>query len=232
MISDRNRLQWVTLLMEEGDVNLGPCRTIKQESTSYGMCVTSFGQVMVCGPGTDQLYKYSSDGQCLGHIRLSPEVRPWCITALSAGDGYVIGDISQITWIREDGTTSHGVQGEVRPGIYLDGPQHMIHDNKGNILVADCGGQQVLVFDQHGHCTGQLLSGQDGHCPEQPLPDNQDGILRPSRLLLDQQTDTLYVACTDPTRVMIYSYSPLLATLDTTSDTYAQSKLGESVKTK
>ena len=183
------------------------------------MCVTSIGQLVVCSYDTQRLYKYSSAGQCLGHIQLASGVRPWFITSLSAGDGYVISDLSQITWIREDGTPSRSVQpgAEVRPGIRMDGPLDLTHDKDGHILVADGHGHQVLVFDQRGHCTGQLLS-------------DQDGIRKPTRLLLDQQTDKLYVSCNWPPRVMIYCYSPLMAALTTTSSK-TQRKLDKATKT-
>ena len=167
------------------------------------MYVTSIGQVVVCGLETDRLYKYKSDGQCLCHIQLVSDMKPMWITPLSAGDGYVISDRShdQITWIREDGTTSLSVQqGEVKPGMKMGPPHELVHDNDGHILVIDYIWEQVLVFDQRGHCTGQLLS-------------HQDGIRQPRRLFLDLQTDTIYVSCGDPigdpAHVMIYFYSPI-----------------------
>ena len=190
-------LHWVTVLVEGTEVKLGTVKTMKLNYTPAGMCVTNTGEVVVCSPYADRLYKYSSAGQCLGHMRLELGVRPWYITSLSADDGYVISDYYQIMWIREDGTAAHRVQpGEVRHGIKLGESYDLTHDSAGNILVADYARHQVLVFDPHGHCTGQLLS-------------EQDGIWEPSCLLLDQLTDTLYVSCNDPMRVMIYRYSPL-----------------------
>ena len=218
VISDLYRMiHWVPVFVKGEELNLGAVRTIQLDYMPRGMCVPSIGQVVVAC-GTDRLYKYSSAGQCLGHIQLASGVRAVYITSLSAGDGYVISDYRQIMWIREDGATLHRVQpGEVRPGMKLGEPHDLIHDNDGHILVAD--GNQVLVFDQHGHCTGQLLS-------------EQDGILLPTRLFLDQITDTLYVSCNCLPRVMIYCYSPLLAALTTTSlKTSTQSKLTKATKT-
>ena len=213
-----NKLHWVLVLVEGAELKLGAVRTIKLDYKPWGMCVTSISQLVVCSPDTDRLYKYSSDGQCLCHIQLASELRPVCITSLSAGDGYVISDYRQIRWIRKDGTPSRRVRGEVRPGIELGIPLDLIRDNDGQILVADAARHQVLVFDQRGRSTGQLLS-------------DQDGILLPTRLLLDKQTDTLYVSCNAPVRVMIYRYSPLLATLTTTSsETSTQSKLDETTQ--
>ena len=207
VISDINHiLHWVTILVEGTEVILGPCRTIKLDYMPYGMCVTSIGQVMVCGPDTDRLYKYSSDGQALAHmekcgyIQVSSPLEPGYITPMSSGDGYVISDYRHLSWIRDDGTMSHRVLPEVSAGNHMHGPCELINDGGDHLLVADYRGHQVLVFDQHGHCTGQLLS-------------DQDGIWGPSHLLLDQKTDTLYVACHKETRVMIYRYSPLLSAL-------------------
>ena len=103
----------------------------------------------------------------------------------------------------------------MRPSL----PEDLIHDNDGHILVADYYGHQVLVFDQHGHCTGQLLS-------------DQDGIWQPTRLFLDQQADRLYVSCNESVRVLIYRYSSLLTALTTTSSkTFTRSKLTIATKT-
>ena len=306
VISDyHNTLHWVTVLVEEKEINLGSISKINLDYIPRGMCVTGDGQVVVCGYDTERLYKYSVEGECQGHIKLASHVRPRCITSLSAGEGYVISDAyKRLLWIREDGSTSHKVEGEVRQGhevegevktgrevedevksghevegevkpghevegevkpghevkgevkryhevenkmksghevenevksghevegevksgqevedvvssgheeedkvrtyLHLRAPYDLIHDSQGHILVADYSVHQVLVFDQHGHCTGQLLS-------------DKDGLRRPSHLLLDQSTDTLYVSCHDPVRVMIYRYSPLLGALTTTS---------------
>ena len=201
VISDsyRRRLNWVPMLVEGAEFKLGAVRTIQLDYRPHGMCVSSIGQVVVCDRDTDRLYKYSSDGEFLGHIQLASVVNPRFLTSCPACDGYVISDPRQITWIKEDGTTLRSVQrGEVTPGVKLGDSHDLIHDYDGHILVAD--GKQVLVFDQRGHYTGQLLS-------------DQDGIRRPTRLLLDQMTDTLYVACHPPARMMIYRYSPLLAGL-------------------
>ena len=216
VISDfYGRLHWVPMLVVGEELKLGAVRTIQLDYMPCGMCVTSIGQVVVAC-GTDRLYKYSSDGQYLGHIQLASGVEPVSITSLSAGDGYVICDLSQITWIREDGTALHRVQpGEVKPGMRLGEPHDLIHDNDGHILVAD--GNHVFVFDQHGHCTGQLLS-------------DQGRIRQPRHLLLDQLTDTLHVACDHPTRVMIYPYSSLMTESRTRSaknKKYTLSKLDE-----
>ena len=200
--SSNRMLHWVSLFAEGGEVKSVSVKNIKVDYMPLGMCVNSSGEVVVCSPHTNRLYKYSSDGQCLGHIQLSSEVEPWFITSLSASDGYVISDRRhrQIMWIREDGTSLRGVQqGEVRPGIYLDGPQDLIHDNDGHILVADDVGHQVLVFDQTGHCTGQLLSEHDENV--------WDDIKLPTTMLLDQVNARLYVSTRNPTRVIVYCYS-------------------------
>ena len=210
VISERyKKLHWVAVLVKEGDIKLGSVKTTKLDYTPYGMCVTSIGQVVVCSLATNRLYKYSSAGQCLGQIELYSHVRPWCITSVSTG--YIISHHGHITWIREDGTTSRNVKhDEIFPGLEMNELQDMIHDNYGRILVAENNGHRVLMLNQHGHCIGQLLS-------------RQNGIRRPTRLLLDQVTDTLYVSSHHPATVNFYCYSLLLAALeeqssDTTAD--------------
>ena len=209
-------LHWVSLFVEGGGVKPVSVYHRKLEYTPFGMCVTTIGQVVVCDPQNDRLYKYNGDGECLGHIQLGSVVRPWYITQSMASGDYIISCFCQITWIREDGTTSRRVQGAVSPGLQLNILEDLILDSDGHVLVADAAGHQVLVFDQHGHCTGQLLS-------------DQDGIRKPARLLLDQQTDTLYVACRYPTSVRIYCYSTLLAALKSASEAHRQTKLKQSV---
>ena len=195
VISDSGNLMlhWLNALVVDGKIKPILVRTTHLSYVPYGMCVTNSGQLVVCSYHTNRLYKYNSSGQCLGHIQLSEQVRPRFITSLSSGEGYAISDHSQVMLVTEDGAVSP---------LWRLRPRDLIQDDEGRILVADDEDHQVVMFDRRGHCTGQLLS-------------HEDGIRWPTHLFLDQQTDTLYVSCDYPGRVMIYKYSSLLPSIVT-----------------
>ena len=209
VISDFSRkLHWLSVCVEGGQVKLKSHRTTQLTYGPVGMCVVSSGHLMVCGPVVHRLFRFSSQGEEQGHVQLSSQIRPCYVT--SCNDMYIISDDinNQVVWVKLDGTLIHTVQGRVGQGAaasppvqgrlgQLCTPRDLTQDRNGRVLVADYVGHQVMVFDQHGQYTGQLLG-------------VQDGIYQPGQLLLDEQNDKLYVGCMGPVRVMIYDYSPLI----------------------
>ena len=209
------KLLWLSVSVRGGQVRLKSIRTTQLAYGPVGMCVTSSGHLMVCGPRDNRLYRYNSQGEADGHIQLSPDIKPGHV--ISFNDMYIIGDYDnkQVVWVKLDGSLLHTVQGRVgqsavvpqpiqeRVGQLCE-PMDVTWDRYGRVLVADCESHQVMMFDQHAQYTGQLLY-------------EQDGIYKPTSLWLDEQKDKLYIACMKPTRVMIYDYSPLLYSLHETN---------------
>ena len=182
-------------------------RTTQLKYDPVGMCVDNGGLLIICGPRANVLYKYSSHGQEVSHVQLSPRVKPGFI--VSDNSMYMISDYTnkQIVWVKMDSllTTVVHTAGQGSSVLHLGKgkvfkpcyPLGLTQDRYGRIMVADNVGHQVIVFDQHGKCTGQLLG-------------KQDGIYKPGSILLDQHNDKLYVACMDNKSiyVMIYDYFP------------------------
>ena len=205
---DERKLHWLSVCVEGGQVKLKSNRITQLTYKPIGMCVVSSGHLMICGPVVHRLYRFSSQGEEEGHVQLSSQIRPCYVT--SCNDMYIISDDinNQVVWVKLDGTLIHTVQGRVVQGAaalppvqgrlgQLCTPRDLTQDRYGRVLVADYVGHQVMVFDQQGQYTGQLLG-------------VQDGIYRPGQLLLDEHNDKLYVGIMGPVRVMIYDYSPLI----------------------
>ena len=225
VISDRaeHKLHWLSVCVEGGQVKLKSIRTTQLTYGPVGMCVVSSGHLMICGPVVHRLCRFSSQGEEEGHVQLSSQIKPCFVT--SCNDIYIISDDinNQVVWVKLDGTLIHTVQGRVGQGAgaphpvqgsvgkaaalphLVQGkvgqpytPQDLTQDRNGRVLVADHAGNQVMVFDQHGQYTGQLLG-------------VQDGIYQPRGILLDEHNDKLYVGCVkDKVYVMTYDYSPLI----------------------
>ena len=150
-----NKLHWVNVRVHRGRVQLGQVRSIRLTYRPWGMCVSSSGQLVVCSPYMNRLYKYSSQGECEGHVQLSPQVRPYFVTSSYTDDDYVISDYDNdnLLWVRGNGTVTHTVYGN---------DSHAVQ-GKNCQIVQGRQSQSLHCMNSGTECDNESHSVQDRH---------------------------------------------------------------------
>ena len=153
-----------------------------------GISVTSPDDcnVIVTCPKTRKLKQFTSDGQIVGEIILQDDViNP--IHAIKINEHYVVchgwwsDPISRVCLVDSDGRVVHAYGG---PRQHAEGLNflRLVVDGEGNVLVADCSNERILLLSPRMNEIKELVSkDNDGRSP------------MPMRICLDESRGLLYV---------------------------------------
>ena len=172
---------------------LGTTHTKKLNYKPYGLCVNDNNNLVVTDRSNESLHIYSISGDEINTIKLPAGVPPRFLASDLSGGYMCTSYPKQIIWIDRHGVIKSRYK-DTACGVALSDVGNVVRDPESRYLVADCGNNQLLLFNKYGGKVRCLIKGK---------------ITRPFSLYLDQRHDKLYVG-TFNGEVVVYDYYMLL----------------------
>jgi|SRR6218665_458758 len=160
----------------------------KTDEDSYNLSTTKKGNVIMAGLMKRALKEHTQHGILLRTIILKSDVgvdmNPWIALELESGNYLICHGESRarkhrVCVITSNGDVLKSFGNEKGSGVdRLFGPYHLVVDEIGNILVADCNNHRIVVLSPN----------------LQYLTEIKADLRLPVKLCIDSTTGTLYVA--------------------------------------
>ena len=162
----------------------------KVNDTPQGLSVTQQPDclVLVTCCETRTLRRFTTEGRLMKVTQLQEDlVRPFHASGCVVCHGWLDDPLHAVSMIDSDGHVDRsfgGPSGSSLPERQLNNPRHLAVDTEGNVLVADCCNERILLLNSTLSNVRELISGPSFG---RPTP------TKPWRLCLDEVRGMLFV---------------------------------------